>query len=145
VANERSEKSRYPSRYSPQKWVTAAQYVVEPCCEKKAKQEKKDLPIQFWNLKEWSAFYRGQIASANKLIKKHGEEAVIAALKSPKAAWMWSLRAPAFESLVLQERRNLALKPKTQEPPKSYDSIDINAKPRENFPSAYLADKLKDL
>jgi hypothetical protein len=127
-------KATYPSRYSPAKLVSAPQYIVEFVCEKKAKKEGKDLPTQFWQLPEWNKFYRSQIHTANSLVKKHGAEAVIAALKNPKGFWMYSLRAPGFEGMILEERRNAILKEKMREAEgKTSDipNVDINAKPQE--------------
>ena len=46
MAKERSNNSRYPSRYSPNidkdgfAWVTGRQYIVELICENKALQDK---------------------------------------------------------------------------------------------------------
>jgi hypothetical protein len=145
MAKERTYKSKYPSRYSPGGYITAPQYIVELCCEKKGKLEKKDLPTQFWQLPEWQKFYKSQIHTANTLVKKHGEAAVIAALKNPKSAWMYSLRAPGFEGLILEERRLLKLQEQKPQSIENYDAIDIKAPPIENFRSAYLSDKLRDL
>ena len=52
MAKKRTEKSKYPSRYSPNGWVHSAQYITELICEKKAKTEGKELPIKIWELKE---------------------------------------------------------------------------------------------
>ena len=42
--------SKYPSRYSDGKKVTAAQYITELICEKRAVKDKKELPNNFWKL-----------------------------------------------------------------------------------------------
>ncbi len=144
MAKERTEKSKYPSRYSPGGFVTAAQWIVEYLCEKKAKNEGKELPTQFWKLPVWAKFFRSQIHTANQLVKKHGEEAVIAAIKNPKFSWAYSLRAPGLDAVILEERRTLLLK-QPKGPSENYDSIDVNAKPQQDFSSAYLGDRLRDL
>ena len=69
MAKNRTNKSRYPSRYSPNGWVSAPQYITELVCEKKAQKEKKELPRNFGRLKECK-YYRYQITIANKLIKE---------------------------------------------------------------------------
>lgn len=138
-------KATYPSRYSPGKLVSAAQYIVEFVCEKKAKREGKDLPTQFWQLKEWATFYRSQIHTANQLVKKHGAEAVIAAVKNPKGFWMYSLRAPGFEGIILEEKRNFVVKAQMREAEgKTSDipEIDVTAKPKE-FRRKTLGDLLE--
>lgn len=134
MATIRTEKSRYPSRYSPDGWVTAAQYIVEYTCEKKAKREKKELPTKFWNLPEWQKFYKSQIHTANQLVKKWGEAVVIAAVKNKEASWMYSLRAPGFEQILLIEKKNKIVKEQILEkafPLMEDPNVDVNAKPRE--------------
>lgn len=98
---------KYPSKYSNGKEVSAAQYITEIICEKKAKREKRDLHYRFWVNKEWAAFYRNQIASANKLVKAYNELAVIKALANPKAEKIYSLRAPHLIAIIEQEQKTL--------------------------------------
>jgi hypothetical protein len=98
---------KYPSKYSNGKLVSAAQYITEIICEKKASIDKKDLHFRFWLSKEWSAFFRNQIASANKLIRLYGEKAVIRALYNPKASRIFSLRAPHLIQIIEYEQQKL--------------------------------------
>ena len=58
MAKNSSNKSRYPSRYSPGGWVSAPQYVTELICESKARQDKKDLPRKFWEDKDWEKYFK---------------------------------------------------------------------------------------
>lgn len=109
-------KKLYPSKYSNGKHVSAAQYITEIICEKKARLNKKDLHYRFWTNKEWSRFYRDQIASANKLLKQYSDVAILRALNNPKAAKIYSLRAPflmpiieAEQSLLGSENTELSL------------------------------------
>jgi hypothetical protein len=94
---------KYPSRYSNEKFVSAAQYITEIICEKKAKIDKEDLHHRFWTNKKWSSFFRNQIATANQLVSKYGEKAVIRALKNPKTERIYSLRAPHLLPIIEQE------------------------------------------
>tara|TARA_R110002020_G_scaffold46539_17_gene132385 strand:- start:2093 stop:2527 length:435 start_codon:yes stop_codon:yes gene_type:complete len=100
MGKKRTEKSRYPSRYSPQGWVHAGQYVTELICEKKAKTENKELPIKFWELPEWLKYYKYQIMLANKLIKEYGEHSVIAALNDKRMWKTYSLRSPFLKDVI---------------------------------------------
>jgi hypothetical protein len=95
---------KYPSKYSNGKSVSAAQYITELICEKKAKLDKKDLHYRFWDNKEWSRYYRDQVASANKLLKKYNETAIIRGLNNPKSAKIYSLRAPHLPAIIEQEQ-----------------------------------------
>lgn len=97
-------KKQYPSKYSNGKQVSAAQYITEIICEKKAKLNKKDLHYRFWTNKEWERFYKDQIASANKLLKKYSDTAVVRALNNPKAAKIYSLRAPFLLPIIESEQ-----------------------------------------
>lgn len=93
-------KNIYPSRYSNGKLVSAAQYITELICEKKAKQDKLDLHYRFWLTTEWSKYYRNQIASANALLKKYNAKAIIKALQDAKTDRIYSLRAPHLTPII---------------------------------------------
>lgn len=98
---------RYPSKYSNGKEVTAAQYITEIICEKKAKLNKKDLHYKFWTNKEWSAFYRNQIASAHKLLEKYSDVAIVRGLNNQQASKIYSLRAPHLIPIIESEQKKL--------------------------------------
>jgi len=95
---------KYPSRYSNGKQVTISQYITELICENKAKYDKEDLGYRFWTNPKWSKFYRDQIATANKLVKKYNGNAIIKALKNQKANKIYSLRAPGLIKLIEHEQ-----------------------------------------
>lgn len=94
---------KYPSKYSNGKLVSAAQYITEIVCEHKAKRERKDLHYRFWIDKYWSRFYRDQIATANKLLKKYSAKAICMALNDDRAANIYSLRAPHLIAIIDQK------------------------------------------
>lgn len=93
MAEKRSTRSNFPSRYGGG-WISAAQYVVEFQCEKKAKAEKRELFSLFWKHEEWAKYFRNQIAAANTLLKKYTVYEILAALKDKRAWKTTSLRAP---------------------------------------------------
>jgi len=99
--------NKYPSKYSNNKTVSAAQYITEIICEKKAKLDNKDLHYRFWLSKEWSQFFRNQIASAHKLIKQYGDKPVIRALANKRAEKIYSLRAPHLKDIIEYEKKQL--------------------------------------
>lgn len=98
---------KYISKYSNDKFVTAAQYITELICENKAKKDGKDLHFRFWTNKEWASYYRNQIATANKLVAKYPEKAIVNALKNKKAEKIYSLRAPHLIAIIENEARIL--------------------------------------
>lgn len=104
---------KFISKYSNDKEVSAAQFITELICENKAKADKKDLHFRFWLNKEWSKFYRDQIASANKLLKSYDPIDVIRALKTSKGQKIYSLRAKYFIPMIL-EQQELTQKMKEQ-------------------------------
>jgi hypothetical protein len=99
----------YPSRYSNGKTVSAAQYITELICEHKANIEKLDLHYKFWTNKEWSKYYRDQIATANKLLKKYTAKSIIRALNDNKAEKIYSLRAPHLLAIIDKHEALLGL------------------------------------
>ncbi|NBU33451.1 hypothetical protein EB118_23390 [bacterium] len=99
--------NKYPSKYSNGKTVSAAQYITEIICERKAYNNKQDLHYKFWITKDWSAYYRNQIASAHKLLKTYSDTAIVKALNNKKAAKIYSLRAPHLIPLIEEEQKQL--------------------------------------
>lgn len=133
---------KYISKYSNDKMVTAAQYITEIICENKAKKEGKDLHFRFWTNKEWSAYYRNQIATANKLVAKYPEKAIINALKDKRAEKIYSLRAPHLIAIIEQEAR--VLEAMNTELSKQYDRTEIKTFKKHKTDNNILS-KLKEL
>ena len=130
MAKQRTDDSRYPSRFSPGGFVTSAQYIIEFVCEKKARMDKKDLPAKFWELKEWSAFYKSQLRATHKLLKTYEPAAIIAVLKKGR---IWSLRAAWVEPLIATEqdilnKKREAAKRLEEQKPKPDNTVIIDSK-----------------
>lgn len=134
--------NKYISKYSNGKTVSAAQYITELICENKAKIEKKDLHYRFWTSKEWSKYYRDQIATTNKLLQKYDAKAIINALKDSAASRIYSLRAPHLISII-DKHQNLLEKQNTD------FTLDINRSETTVFRSEKkrknILSKLKEL
>lgn len=103
-----THQNKYISKYSNNKTVSAAQYITELICERKAIKDKKDLHYRFWLSKEWSLFFRNQIASANKLLKQYEDKAIVNALLTDQGKKIFSLRAPHLPSIIEQEAGKLS-------------------------------------
>lgn len=135
--------AKYLSKYSNGKYVNSAQYITEMICENKAKIEKKDLHYRFWLNKEWAAFFRNQIATANKLIKTYGDKAIIKALKNDRATKIYSLRSPVLLDIIKTEAAILANENQTLT--KEYNrDIDI-IKRRDLRTTKNIRSKLEDI
>jgi hypothetical protein len=135
--------NKYLSKYSNGKTVSCAQYITELICEKMAQKDKKDLHYKFWLSAQWQQYYRNQIGSAHKLIKKYDGQAVIRALVNPKSAKIYSLRAPHLIPIIEEEQTKLATENTTL-------SLKIERKENivfgeANKKSKSIISKLKDL
>lgn len=98
---------RYISKYSNNKEVSEAQYITEIICEKKALLSNEDLHYRFWTQKKWSTFYKNQIGSAHKLLKKYTAKAIINALMSNEGKKIFSLRAPHLPAIIEKEQQKI--------------------------------------
>jgi len=104
MSNKRTKKCNWPSKYSPGRWITAAQFILELVCEKQASIKKKDLPIRFWRLPEWEKEYVSQTRAVNKLLKKYEPKAIINAVKKRN---IWSLRPKWVEDIIKEEQAKI--------------------------------------
>lgn len=133
----------YLSKYSNGKEVTAAQYITELICENKARKDKKDLHFRFWTNKEWAKYYRDQIATANKLVKKYKEQAIVAAIKHKDAEKIYSLRAPHLIAIIEREEERLSCV--NNEITKTYDRSESKSYRTRSINNKAIISKLKDL
>lgn len=123
MGKNRTNDSKYPSPYSPGGWVTGTQFIIELVCEQRAKFDKKDLPVKFWNLPEWEKYFVSQTRKCNKLLQHYDEKAVIATVKKCRVRNLipkWVVSAIAKEQKELDAQRELA---KLQERPEIKESI----------------------
>jgi hypothetical protein len=91
---------KYPSKYSNGKEVSAAQFLTETICERKAFILKEDLHYRFWVHQKWAAFYKNQIGSAHKLLKIYSCKAILRALSTNEGKKIYSLRAPHLIAMI---------------------------------------------
>jgi hypothetical protein len=133
---------KYHSKYSNGKTVSAAQYITELVCENKAKKDKLDLHYRFWTTKTWEKYYKDQIASAYKLIKKYSAKAIVAALRSHEGQKIYSLRAPFLLPIIESKEKSIANENKEL-------TIDLDRTDKTTFrktlPKNNIISKLKEL
>jgi hypothetical protein len=135
---------KYISKYSNNKPVTAAQYITELICENKAKRDKTDLHYRFWLNNKWSLYYRNQIASANKLLEKYSDSAIVKALKDDQASKIYSLRAPHLIPIIEQQQK--ILDSQNTQITKDLTRIkDVKFEINKKTSSKSIINKLKDL
>ena len=149
MAKNKSNSSRYPSRYSPKvdkdgfAWVTGRQYIIELICENKAAKDSKELPRAFYDLPEWQEFYQAQInnRSLGKLIQTHGIEKIISFLMENKH--IMSLR-PKWVHNKLDEYSYVSKKRSDSTEIKDY-SFDKKERFSSNNDKKSIISKLEDL
>lgn len=129
---------KYPARHNHGKESTAAQYITDIICEKKA---KEDLPDKYWQIPKWKVFYQQQIIAANGLLKVYNEVAIIRALLSKEAWNIYSLRAPHLVPLIQSEEAKLNVETKKSE----LKLADTKSKPKQHKVKPNVIDQLKDL
>jgi len=155
VAQEQSAASPHRSRFGGG-WLSNGQFLAEGMVARKARYEKTELPLKFWEQERWKRDFLLQLRHANSLLKVYSFAAIIAALKSKKGANLFSLGAQfILDPLVrteqerLDRRENAAeakaqadpkpeLPPATAEPP-------VTEQPRPAFVRPNALSKLKGL
>ena len=142
MAQEQSSKNCYPSRYSPQGWVRANQYIIELVCEKKAKTLKKELPIKFWSNPEWEKFFKSQLRKCKSLLQKYSSEAIIKALQDKRSWNIYSLFAPWLEDVIKEYQTTLDTPQVKQDLPEIVSSNEFKTRPKR---SKSLIDRLEDI
>jgi len=112
---KQSDKSKYPSRYAPDTFITGQQYLVEIICERMARYQKKDLSIYFWKTEEWKDSFKRWGRVVSKLSKEYSAEAIIRALKDKRAGMRWSIHSDFMiglikehHELLIQEKNRIA-------------------------------------
>lgn len=134
--------NKYPSKYSNGKEVSAAQFITEMICERKALINKTDLHYKFWLQKNWANFFRNQIASAHKLLGKYSDKAIIKALQSDAGKKIYSLRAPHLPPII--EQQEYLISQQNTSFTKNVDRKD-NVVFQKNISKPNIISKLKDL
>jgi len=147
MSKKYTEKSRFQSAYSPGKYVTDAQYVVEKICEKNAKSQGRDLPQQFWQLPEWEKFFRQQIPTANKLLQKYHVNSILAALKDKRMWKCYSLRSPFLAKVIEEKQAELVTKAEKNKTEEKQEGAthNIYTKPKQARGKKNIISALKDL
>ena len=89
---KRTEKSKYKHQ-STGDHCTCASYLAELMCLRLAEHKNEGkLGYKFWNKKPWDWTFKQQLFTANALIKKYGEIAVVKAVNSPYLSKVFSLK-----------------------------------------------------
>ena len=135
----------YKSRYAPDTYITAAQYITEFICENKARKDGKDLPLHFWQIPVWAKFFKMQILSANGLLKIYEPEAIVKALKTQQGRNIFSLRAPWLDQIVKEQQALLDTQKLKLADAKPVERASTTSMPRQDKPKANIISRLKDL
>jgi hypothetical protein len=120
---KRSEKSKYKHK-STGDHCTCAAYLAEMMCLRLAEHKNEgNLTYKFWNKKPWDWTFKQQLFTANSLIKKYGELAVVKAVNSPALSKVFSLKN---QRVVPEIKKQLKI---IEEQSKNKQELDIKDKP----------------
>jgi len=120
---KRSEKSKYKHK-STGDHCTCASYLAEMMCLRLAEHKNEgNLTYKFWNKKPWDWTFKQQLFTANSLIKKYGELAVVKAVSSPALSKVFSLKN---QRVVPEIKKQLKI---IEEQSKNKQELDVKDKP----------------
>lgn len=120
---KRTEKSKYKHK-STGEYCTCAAYLAELMCLRLAEfKNQGSLGYKFWNKKPWDWTFKQQLFSANSLIKKYGETAVVKAVNSPYLSKVFSLKN---KRVVPEIKKQLDIIEKQ----KNEEKLDIKEEPK---------------
>lgn len=109
MAKERTEKSRFQSKYT-EGYVGDSQYLAEFMCERIAQKEKKILPFKFWNTPEWKKVFGHQVTAAAKLLKDYSISEILSALRSQRGSLIYSLgMAKVIREIIASEKKKTTI------------------------------------
>lgn len=120
---KRTEKSKYKHQ-STGDYCTCASYLAELMCLRLAEHKNEGkLGYKFWNKKPWDWTFKQQLFTANSLIKKYGEMAVVRAVNSPSLAKVFSLKNKRVVPEILKQAKLI------KENKDKKQDLDIKEKP----------------
>ena len=120
---KRTEKSKY-KHTSTGDYCTCAAYLAEMMCLRLAEHKNEgNLTHKFWNKKPWDWTFKQQLFTANSLIKRYGELAVVKAVNSPFLSKVFSLKN---KRVVPEIKRQLKI---IEEQANKKQELDVKEKP----------------
>lgn len=120
---KRTEKSKYKHQ-STGDYCTCASYLAELMCLRLAEHKNEGkLGYKFWNKKPWDWTFKQQLFTANALIKKYGEAAVVRAVNSPYLSKVFSLKNKRVIPEIIKQSKIL------EENKESKQELEIKEKP----------------
>ena len=120
---KRTDKSKYKHK-STGDHCTCASYLAEMMCLRLAEHKNEgNLTYKFWNKKPWDWTFKQQLFTANSLIKKYGELAVVRAVNSPTLSKVFSLKN---QRVVPEIKKQLKI---IEEQSKNTQELDVKDKP----------------
>ena len=128
ISKEPTDKNKYKSRYSKGGYITAAQFILEIICEKKAKADGIDLPTYFWRDPKWMKYYSSQLRRCHALLKKYDDRAIVKALRDQRVRTVYSLHAQWLVPVI--EEYDQKIKSQKTTIQNEIDRDTISAKPR---------------
>ena len=110
----------FKSIFSPETDISVAQYIIELTCKNKANYLNIVLPPKFWDLPEWSIFYKSQLRKCYYYLTKYSEEAIINTIVNKN---IFSLSAKWIDKEFEKEEKKLNNRLKKSKDTENYDRI----------------------
>lgn len=96
--------AQYTSRYTdPPKRISIPQYVAELVCYNNSKKNGVELPLRFWETRQWKGFYFIQLRGANKLLQQFNYQFVIDYIIKKR---IWSLQPQWIYDAMEKDYKN---------------------------------------
>jgi len=139
---KRTEKSKYKHQTTGD-YCTCAAYLAEMMCLRLAEYKNEgNLAYKFWNKKPWDWTFKQQLFTANSLIKKYGELAVVKAVNSPYLSKVFSLK---HKSVVPEIKKQLKILEEQAKRQKEKEDIEVKDNPQTRKKSYGKKSKLNKL
>lgn len=142
---EANRKLRFKSRYTDlNKQITAAQYLAELMCERKAGYDKSSLFMHFWHDSAHVEHFQNQVRAANRLLRSYPIDIILRCLRqTPK---IYSLLNKEFRALLRKLGKPIVdkIKKGKLEKPLLREIPDIETMPKKPFTQNNLFNKLEE-
>lgn len=101
-----TERSKYPSKYAVETWISPSQYIAELICESIARSRGEVLIPYFWmKSKFWRNTFVRQCGLASKLLKNYPALVIISSIAACKN--LTSLASPIFKQILAKNVKKI--------------------------------------
>lgn len=133
MPNRQTERCPFKSRFAPDLWISAGQYLAESMCDRQARRQGVHLPHRFWEADRWKRSFLFQLREANGLLKTYALEAIVAALRTPEGQRVLSFSARWLDPIIREQERRILRRAEEPPPPRPEAVAPSGEPPRPAF------------